>query len=146
MPGVFPCLSQILSSTPASFMFPSSICSYWLFQMILSDPSEAFKCLACKSPRLLQTLDSLKMHFATEHGVVNLLSSPATLNVVPPSTFSCHCNPTELHSSCIFCGATGLQEEEMKSHLGSRHGAVFQEEWKLHSSQHCRSELLCVLE
>jgi len=109
--------------------------------MILSDPREAFKCLACESPRLLYNLDSLKMHFATEHGVVNLLSSPATKTVVPPSTFSCHadtCKPTELHSSCLFCGVTGLQEEEMKLHLSSRHGAVFQEEWKLHSSEHCR--------
>ena len=128
--------------SPFKFSVPfTPNCSYRLFQMILSDPSKAFKCLACKSPRLLQNLDSLKMHFATEHGVVNLLSSPATKNVVPPSTFSCHadtCKPTELHSSCLFCGVTGLQEEEMKLHLSSRHGAVFQEEWKLHSSQHCR--------
>jgi len=106
--------------------------------MILSGPSDAFKCLACKSPRLLQNLDSLKVHFATEHGVLNLLSSPATQTVLPPSTFSCSCKPDELHSSCLYCGATGLQEEEMKSHLGSRHGVVFQQEWKLHCSQHCR--------
>ena len=114
---------------------------YRHFQMILSDPNDAFKCLACKSPRLLKNLDSLKMHFATEHGVFNLLSSPATQAVQPPSTFSSHndsCNPNEEFSRRLFCGETGLQEEEMKAHLGSRHGVVFQQEWRRYSSQHCR--------
>ena len=138
-----------MSWSPFKFSVPfTPICSYRLFQMILSDPSEGFKCIACKSPRLLQTLDSLKMHFSTEHGVVNLLTSPASRTLVPPSAFSCTCSPSESCSSCLFCGVTGLLgEEETKYHLGSRHGAVFQGEWKLHSSQHCRylgeSSLVC---
>ena len=116
-------------------------------QMIVADPSQSFKCLACKSPKLLESLHSLQLHFATEHGVVNLLSSPATQAVVPPASFSCHansCNPDEFYASCLFCGATGLQEEEMKEHLGSRHGVVFQHDWKRYCSQHCRWELLVI--
>ena len=112
--------------------------------MIVADASHSFKCLACKSPKLLQSLHSLQLHFAIEHGVVNLLSSPATLTVVPPAGFSCHvnsCNPDELCASCLFCGATGLLEEEMKEHLGSRHGVVFQQDWKRFCSQHCRWKL-----
>ena len=93
--------------SPFKFSVPfTPICSYRLFQMILSDPSEGFKCIACKSPRLLQTLDSLKMHFSTEHGVVNLLTSPASRTLVPPSAFSCTCCPSESCSSCLFCGVT----------------------------------------
>ena len=113
--------------------------------MIVADPSQFFKCLACKSPKLLESLHTLQLHFATEHGVVNLLSSPATQAVVPPASFSCHadsCNPDEFHASCLLCGANGLQEEEMKEHLGSRHGLVFQQDWKQYCSRHCRQGLI----
>ena len=115
--------------------------SNWNFQMLVADPSQSFQCLACKSPQLLQNLPSLQLHFATEHGVVNLLSTPATQAVLPPASLSCHadsCKPGELFASCLFCGATGLEEEEMKEHLGSRHGVVFQQDWKRFCSQHCR--------
>ena len=114
--------------------------------MIVAE-SQSFKCLACKSPQLLESLHSLQLHFATEHGVVNLLSSPATQAVVPPASFSCHadhCNHcNEFHASCLFCGATGLQEEEMMEHLGSRHGHIFQQNWKQYCSQHCRQGFNC---
>merc|ERR1719430_796558 len=59
---------------------------------------------------------------------------------MPPASFSDHaasCNPDEFFASCLFCGATGSQEE-MKEHLGSRHGLVFQQDWKRYSSLHCR--------
>ena len=115
--------------------------TYLNLQMIVADESQSFKCLACKSPQLLPSLESLRLHFATEHGVVNLLSSAATQAVVPPAGFSRHadsCNPDELFASCRFCGATGFQEDEMKQHLGSRHGLFFQQDWKLYSRKHCR--------
>ena len=119
----------------------------WKLQMTVADPNQSFKCLACKSSsQLLQSLQSLQLHFATEHGVVNLLSTPATRAVLPPASFSRHadlCNPDEFFASCLFCGATGSQEE-MKEHLGSRHGLVFQQDWKRYSSLHCRFRLVCV--
>ena len=111
------------------------------FQMSVVDPNHPFKCLACKSPKLLQNLHSLQVHFASEHGVVNLFSSPATRAVVPYGSFSCHadaCKSDEFYASCLFCGASALQEEEMRQHLGSRHGAFFQQDWKQYCSQHCR--------
>ena len=49
-----------------------------------------------------------------------------------------HADTCKPNSRCLFCGVTGLQEEEMKSHLARRHGVVFQQEWKRHCSQHCR--------
>ena len=110
-------------------------------QMMVTGSNQSFKCLACKSSQLLQSLESLQLHFQTEHGVVNLLSTAATRAVVPPASFSCHdasCNPGEFVAGCRFCGATGLQEKEMMEHLGSRHGIVFQQDWKHYSSKHCR--------
>ena len=130
----------------AQNMFLSNISKHKHFQMTVADPSHSFTCLACKSPQLLQDLPSLQLHFATEHGVVNILSSPATQAVLPPATFFCHadsCIPDEFFASCLFCGASGLQEEEMKEHLGSRHGVFFQQDWKRHCSQHCRYTVLC---
>jgi len=109
--------------------------------MTVADPGQSFQCLACKSPRLLESLPSLQLHFATEHGVVNLLSSRATQAVLPPASFSRHahsCKLDEFFASCLFCGATDLHEEEMKEHLGSRHGLVFQQDWKQFCSKHCR--------
>ena len=115
--------------------------------MILSDTSNAFKCLACKSLWLLQNLDSLQMRLATEIGWsifsdhmqqrLWCLQAPSTATLTPATL-------NELYSSCLFCGATGMQEEEMKSHLGSRHGVIFQQEWKRHCSPHCRSDILFV--
>ena len=113
--------------------------------MMVTGSSQSFKCLACKSSQHLQSLESLKLHFQTEHGVVNLLSTAATRAVVPPASFSCHdasCNPGEFVAGCRFYGATGLQEEEMMEHLGSRHGIVFQQDWKHYSSKHCRWALV----
>jgi len=105
------------------------------------DSNHSFKCLACTSPKHLLNLHSLQVHFASEHGVVNLLSSPATQAVVPLCTFSCHatsCKPEEFYASCLFCGATALTEEEMRLHLRSRHGVFFQHNWKQYCSHHCR--------
>ena len=115
--------------------------SFQHFQMCGVDSNHSFKCLACTSPKHLPNLHSLQVHFASEHGVVNLLSSPATQAVVPLCTFSCHatsCKPQEYYASCLFCGATALTEEEMRLHLGSRHGVFFQHNWKQYCSHHCR--------
>ena len=113
--------------------------------MAVEDPSH-FKCLACKSHQLFSDLPSVQLHFATEHGVSNLLSSPATQTVVPPTKFSCHADPCspdgEFRASCLFCNASGLQEEELKLHLESRHGEVFKQDWKDYCSQHCRWGLI----
>ena len=120
--------------------------THYNLRMLVADPSQ-FKCLACKSPQLLESLQSLQLHFATEHSVFNFLSSAATRAVLPPASFSRHaesCNPGQLLASCCFCAATGFQEEEMKEHLGSRHGLFFKQDWKLYSSQHCRWVLACV--
>ena len=129
----------------AQNMFLSNISKHKHFQMIVADMSHSFTCLACKSPQILQNLQSLQLHFATEHGVVNILSSPATQAVLPPANFFCHAdsrNPDQFFASCLFCGASGLQEEEMKEHMGSRHGVFFQRDWKRHCSQHCRYTVL----
>ena len=110
--------------------------------MVPEGPSQSFQCLACNSHQLLPDLPSLQLHFATEHGVSNLLSSPATRTVVPPASYSYHadsCSPDgEFYASCLFCGASDLQEEDMKLHLESRHGEVFKQDWKDYCSQHCR--------
>ena len=114
--------------------------------MAVEDPSHSFECIACNSQQLFPDLSSLKLHFATEHGVPNFLSSPATQTVVPPDNFSCHadsCSSGEFYASCLFCGSPGLQEEEMKLHLQSRHGEVFKQDWKIYYNQHCRWGLIC---
>ena len=120
------------------------------FQMAVEDPSH-FKCLACKSHQLFPDLPSVQLHFSTEHGVPNLLSTRATRTVVPPANFSCHadpcsCSPGEFYASCLFCGASGLREEEVKLHLERRHGEIFKQDWKDYCSQHCRwgLRLICV--
>ena len=40
--------------------------------------SQGFQCLACELPHVELNLPSLQKHFASQHGVQNLLSSPAT--------------------------------------------------------------------
>ena len=114
--------------------------------MAVEDPSHSFECIECNSQQLFPDLSSLKLHFATEHGVPNFLSSSATQTVVPPDNFSCHadsCSSGEFYASCLFCGSPGLQEEEMKLHLQSRHGEVFKQDWKIYYNQHCRWGLIC---
>ena len=130
-------VQMVLECDPKSYL-PD--CSH--FQMVLEDPSHSFQCLACKSHQLIPDIPSLQLHFATEHGVPNLLSTRATRTVVPPANFSCHAvscsNYGEFYASCLFCGASGLQEEDMKLHLESRHGELFKQDWKEYCSQHCR--------
>jgi len=104
--------------------------------------SQGFQCLACECEPLHieQDLASLQKHFASKHCVPNLLSSPATQAVVPPRRLGCHadsCNQNQSLYVCIFCGGTGLRENEMKEHLGRIHGGFFKQSWKSFSSSHC---------
>ena len=130
-------VQMVLGYDPKSYL-PD--CSH--FQMVLEDPSHSFQCLACKSHQLIPDIPSLQLHFSTEHGVPNLLSTRATRTVVPPASYSYHADSCsldgEFYASCLFCGASGLQEEDMKLHLESRHGELFKQDWKEYCSQHCR--------
>jgi len=103
--------------------------------------NHGFQCLACESPHIELDLASLQKHFASKHRVPNLLSSPATQAVVPPrSLSSCHadsCDQSQSLYVCIFCGGTGLRENELKEHLGRMHGGFFKQSWKSFSSSHC---------
>jgi len=100
--------------------------------------SQGFQCLACEMPHTEVNLPSLQKHFASQHGVQNLLSSPATQAVVRLS--SCHadsCNQSQSLYGCVFCGGSGLQEKEMREHLGRTHGDFFKQGWKSFSTSHC---------
>ena len=117
-----------------------------------------FQCFACESLHIELDISSLQKHFASKHGILNLLSSPATQvffghelffliismsqAVAPPGILSsCHadsCDQSKSLYGCVFCGGTGLHENEMKEHLGRIHGGFFKQSWKSFSTSHCR--------
>ena len=82
---------------------------------------DQFQCLACpEQVTLFSFFADLENHFLCIHKVSDLLTGPATSAVLLPTTL-------EMFTCGLCSGGRWLEEQEVREHLGTRHGDFFRD-------------------
>ena len=92
-----------------------------------------FQCLACTMIETkFATFTEICSHLQQEHGVEDVLASPATKAVLLPTCLGVH--------TCLLCTRKEhyLGKHQILDHLGESHSIFFQKEWGTYTNTKCR--------